>query len=59
VPIVGAAALIGVTTAALAFVGVVVGRRVGARVGRPAEIFGGLVLIGIGTSIVLEHTGVL
>ena len=46
-------------SAALAFVGVVVGRRVGARVGRPAEIFGGLVLIGIGTSIVLEHTGVL
>lgn len=59
VPIVGAAGLVGVTTAVLAFVGVVVGRRVGARVGRPAEIVGGLVLVGIGTSILLEHTGVL
>lgn len=59
VQIVGAVALIGATTAVIAFVGVVVGRRVGARFGRPAEILGGLVLIGIGTSIVLEHTGVL
>lgn len=55
----GAVTLIGVTTAVLAFVGVVLGRRMGARFGRPAEVFGGLVLIGIGTKILLEHTGVL
>jgi putative Mn2+ efflux pump MntP len=55
----GAATLIGVVTAVVAFAGVVLGRRVGARFGRPAEVFGGLVLIGIGTKILLEHTGVL
>lgn len=55
----GAAALVGVTTTVVAFVGVVVGRRMGARFGRPAEVFGGLVLIGIGTKILLEHTGML
>ncbi|PYY37460.1 manganese efflux pump MntP family protein [Curtobacterium sp. MCPF17_046] len=51
--------LIGVTTAVLSYVGVVVGRRVGARFGKPAEIAGGVVLILIGVLIVLEHTGVL
>ncbi|WIB14853.1 manganese efflux pump MntP family protein [Curtobacterium sp. MCPF17_050] len=51
--------LIGVTTAVLSYVGVVVGRRVGARFGKPAEIAGGVVLILIGVQIVLEHTGVL
>jgi putative Mn2+ efflux pump MntP len=51
--------LIGITTAVLSFVGVVVGRRVGARFGRPAEVVGGVVLILIGVQIVLEHTGVL
>jgi putative Mn2+ efflux pump MntP len=51
--------LIGITTAVLSFVGVAVGRRVGARFGRPAEVVGGVVLILIGVQIVLEHTGVL
>lgn len=51
--------LIGITTAVLSFVGVLVGRRVGARFGRPAEIVGGVILILIGVQIVLEHTGVL
>ncbi|PYY32597.1 manganese efflux pump MntP family protein [Curtobacterium sp. MCBD17_030] len=51
--------LIGITTAVLSFVGVAVGRRVGARFGKPAEIAGGVVLILIGVQIVLEHTGVL
>ena len=51
--------LIGITTAVLSFVGVVVGRRVGARFGKPAEIAGGVVLILIGVQIVLEHTGVI
>ena len=51
--------LIGITTAVLSFVGVAVGRRVGARFGKPAEIAGGVVLILIGVQVVLEHTGVL
>jgi putative Mn2+ efflux pump MntP len=54
----GAATLIGVTTAAFAFAGVVIGRRVGARFGKPAEIVGGVVLILIGTRILLDHLGV-
>ncbi|RFA12926.1 hypothetical protein B7R21_08730 [Subtercola boreus] len=58
VSILPAVALIGLTTAVFAFAGVVVGRRVGARLGRPAEIVGGLVLIGIGTRILLDHLGV-
>jgi putative Mn2+ efflux pump MntP len=55
----GAVVLIGVTTTVLTFVGVLVGHRVGARFGKPAEIAGGLVLIAIGTSILIEHLGVL
>jgi len=51
--------LIGVTTTVLTFVGVLVGRRMGATFGKPAEIAGGVILIAIGASIVLEHTGVL
>jgi len=52
-------ALIGVTAAVLTVVGVLVGHRVGAKLGRPAEVAGGAVLIVIGTSILLEHLGVL
>jgi putative Mn2+ efflux pump MntP len=58
VSITGAIGLIGATTFVLAFLGVVVGRRVGARFGKPAEIAGGIVLILIGTRILLEHLGV-
>ncbi|ROS61551.1 putative Mn2+ efflux pump MntP [Frigoribacterium sp. PhB160] len=55
----GAVLLIGVTTTVLTIVGVLVGHRVGARFGKPAEIAGGVVLILIGTSILLEHLGIL
>jgi len=58
VSILGAVSLIGVTTLVVAFLGVVVGRRVGARFGRPAEIAGGLILILIGTRILLDHLGI-
>lgn len=50
-----AVALIGVVTAAVAYLGVLIGHRVGTRWERPAEVIGGLVLIGIGTKILLEH----
>ncbi|SDB98795.1 Putative Mn2+ efflux pump MntP [Sanguibacter gelidistatuariae] len=54
----GAATLIGVTTMVTAFVGIVLGRRMGARFGAPAEIAGGLILCFIGLHILLEHLGV-
>ena len=50
--------LIGVCTTVLSFVGVLVGRRVGARFGPPAEIAGGVILILIGTRVLLDHLGV-
>lgn len=56
--ITAAITLIGATTLVLAFLGVVIGRRVGARFGKPAEIAGGLILILIGTRIFLDHLGV-
>lgn len=59
VPIAGAAILIGVITAVISFVGVVVGHRVGNKLGKPAEIAGGVILILIGLSILLEHLGAL
>ncbi len=55
VDIVPAVVLIGVITFAVSFVGVALGHRVGTRFQKPAEIGGGLVLIGIGTKILLEH----
>ena len=53
-----AIAVIGLVTFALSFAGVLIGHRVGTKIRRPAEIIGGLVLIGIGVSIVVEHLSV-
>jgi len=50
-----AAAAIGVATFFMATVGVMVGRAVGAVVGKRAEALGGLVLVVIGTAILVEH----
>jgi putative Mn2+ efflux pump MntP len=58
VSVAGAAVLIGVTTFVLSGVGVLLGPRAGVRFRGPAEVVGGLVLIGIGLKILLEHTGV-
>jgi putative Mn2+ efflux pump MntP len=46
---------IGVTTALLSGVGVVLGRRFGALLGRYFDVFGGLVLIGLGVKVLVEH----
>jgi len=46
---------IGVTTAALSALGLWVGRRFGARVGRRMDAFGGVVLVLFGTKILIEH----
>lgn len=55
VPIAVAAATIGVTTAVLSASGAYLGRKLGARVGRKLDVVGGLLLIGLGTKILIEH----
>jgi len=47
--------LIGLTTAALTALGMIAGSRLGARFGWRMEAIGGLVLIGIGVKIVVDH----
>lgn len=49
------AIIIGVVTGLLSFFGLRLGETVGSRLGKPVEIIGGLVLIGIGIRIVLSH----
>ena len=46
---------IGVTTAVLSAAGVYAGRRFGAALGRKLDAAGGVVLIGLGVKILLEH----
>jgi putative Mn2+ efflux pump MntP len=46
---------IGATTAALSALALFAGRRFGAALGRRLDAAGGLVLIGIGTKILIEH----
>lgn len=58
-PALPALAMIAGVTFVLSLVGVWLGRMAGDRFGRPAEIFGGVVLIGLGIKIVLEHTGII
>jgi putative Mn2+ efflux pump MntP len=57
VPVPLACVTIGVTTALLCIVGYELGSRVSGRVGKRAEFVGGLVLIGLGTKILIEHLG--
>ena len=58
VNIAGAAAIIGLTTFVLSFLGVLIGHRFGARFNKGAAIAGGIVLIAIGLKILLEHLGI-
>ncbi|WP_404414067.1 manganese efflux pump MntP family protein [Brevundimonas vesicularis] len=53
------AASIGFTTFVLTTIGMLIGKAVGTRFGKTAEIIGGVALIGLGTAILLEHLGVL
>ena len=46
----------GVVAGGLTTIGMLLGRRIGAAWGPRVEIIGGLVLIGIGLKILLEHT---
>jgi putative Mn2+ efflux pump MntP len=49
------AMVIGLVTGTLSLIGLRVGNRVGRRFGKPVEVLGGLVLIGIGVRIVMSH----
>jgi len=48
--------IIAVTTFAISAAGVYIGKRFGNKFGNKAEIVGGIVLVGIGVKILLEHT---
>ena len=56
VKILPAIALIGVTTAIFSGAGVFIGKMFGSRFKSKAEFVGGIILIGIGIKILLEHT---
>lgn len=47
--------MIGVITFVISFIGVYLGKKFGALLSNKAEILGGIVLIGIGTKILIEH----
>jgi putative Mn2+ efflux pump MntP len=49
------ALIIGLVTGALSLLGLRMGNEVGKRYGKPVEVLGGLVLIGIGVRIVMSH----
>ncbi|WP_034917896.1 MULTISPECIES: manganese efflux pump MntP [Erwinia] len=55
VNIVTTAMAIGASTMVMASLGILLGRYLGPMMGKWAEIFGGVVLIGIGSSILIEH----
>ncbi|SAK44521.1 manganese efflux pump MntP [Caballeronia ptereochthonis] len=59
VDIFSTAATIGFATMLMVTIGVMVGRLVGATIGKRAEIAGGLMLIGVGSVILAEHLGYL
>lgn len=59
VSILPSVSLIGVTTFALSFAGVVIGHRFGAKYQNKAELLGGVILVLIGTKILLEHLGLI
>lgn len=52
--ILGPAVVVGMTAFVVTLIGIAIGRRVGDLAGKRAELFGGLVLIGIGVKVLLE-----
>ncbi len=54
-PLVLSLVTIGVTTAVLSALGLFAGRRFGAMLGKRLDVAGGLVLIGLGVKILVEH----
>lgn len=54
-PLMPAVAIIGLVTFFLSLAGVVAGNRFGAHAGRHAGVLGGVILIGIGVKVLVEH----
>lgn len=50
---------IGFTTFVMASIGLLIGKAAGTRLGKVAELLGGLALIALGSKILLEHLGLL
>lgn len=55
IPIAVVAVVIGLCTFSMVTLGIMLGRVLGAMVGRRAEVLGGIVLIGVGAVILYEH----
>ena len=55
VPVLFASLIIGIVTYIISAIGVCIGAKCGNLLGNKAEILGGIVLIGIGTKILIEH----
>ena len=53
--IVSASTVIGITAFVITLLGLFIGKKMGAIVGRRSETIGGIILIGIGIKILLEH----
>lgn len=56
-PLAATVATVGVTTAVLSALGLFAGRKFGSMLGKRLDAVGGLVLIGLGTKILVEHLG--
>lgn len=59
ISIVPAVSLIGITTFAFSFGGVIIGNKFGLKYKEKAELFGGVVLVLIGIKILVEHLGII
>lgn len=57
IDIVVVAAVIGLTTLVMVTLGILLGRVLGALAGKRAEVAGGLLLIAIGTTLLVQHLG--
>lgn len=57
--IIQTALFIGMATLLMSTLGIMVGRFIGPLLGKWAEVLGGVVLIGTGLNILLEHLGYL
>lgn len=55
-PIVTSTVVIGVVTAVCSMIGAWIGSRLGEQFGRRIEVIGGVILIGIGVHVLVEHT---
>lgn len=54
-PIVQAALMIGIITFSFSIIGLYIGNKLGSKFGKRMEIFGGIVLLGIGIRILFDH----